>query len=340
MRRNLQIEALEHKTLLAADVLASLDSGELIIIGTDNPDSVTVTREKGAIVVRANEQPAMRFSTKGLALVSFKGGDGDDTFVNHTSIDSLAYGNRGNDTLVGGTGSDELHGGPGHDTLFGNEGDDELHGDYGDDVLHGGRGDDDLRGWYGDDTLFGDEGDDILSGYEGDDVLFGGSGNDILKGHEGNDDLFGEDGNDELYGWTGDDLLVGADGNDYLSGWSGQDILLGGRGDDTLRGHAGRDLLIAGHGKDSLDGGSGEDVVVGGTTDYDDNYPALEAIMAAWDTNEDVDTRVNRLLNGLDGTPALNLHTVYSDSLTDTITDDRSELDLFIYDFKDEFVDA
>lgn len=340
MRRNLQIETLEHKTLLAADVLAVLNAGELVITGTDHADSVTVNREKGDIVVRANDQAALRFADKGLTLVRFNGNDGDDKFVNNTSIPTLAYGNRGNDTLIGGTGRDELHGGPDNDTLIGNDGDDELHGDYGDDVLSGGRGNDTLNGWYGNDSLSGDDGDDVLSGYEGDDVLHGGRGNDILKGHEGDDDLFGEDGNDELYGWTGNDLLVGGDGNDYLSGWSGQDILVGGRGDDVLRGHAGRDLLIGGAGKDDLDGGSGEDIVVSGTSRYDNNLPALDAIMAAWDTKEDVQTRVNRLLNGKDGAPALNTRTVDGDSLTDVITDDRTELDLFIYDFKDVFVDA
>ncbi len=64
--------------------------------------------------IRPSSSSALR-----LAQVQFFGGDGDDTFRNTSSVDSLAYGDGGNDTFYGGSGNDELHGGSGNDELQG-----------------------------------------------------------------------------------------------------------------------------------------------------------------------------------------------------------------------------
>ena len=284
------IEFLESKVLLAGDVGLN-DAGELLIEGSSSDDSVVVTQERGTVSV---DYAGTTTRYSGVRTIRFLGRDGNDLFVNHTSLPSVAYGNQGNDTLVGGRSSDNLFGGPGNDLLRGREGDDALHGDHGDDRLEGGEGDDDLRGWYGKDVLFGNEGDDYLSGYHGNDLIWAGDGDDVLKGHEGNDRLFGQDGNDRVYGWKGNDLLVGGNGEDYLSGWSGNDILVGDSGADVLRGHSGNDLLIGGKGNDELDGGSGRDVAIAGWTKYDGNFDALARILAADADSESLEQRGKR----------------------------------------------
>jgi len=72
--------------------------------------------------------------------VVFNGGAGNDSFTDNTSINCVAYGNAGDDTLIGGSGNDMLYGGPGNDTLWGGAGDDYLDGGTGNNVLHGGDG--------------------------------------------------------------------------------------------------------------------------------------------------------------------------------------------------------
>ncbi len=268
MIRNLALEWLEIRHLLAADVVLAVESGVLSIRGTTSPDDVRVWQDGDNLMVwsvRGDEAVApSKIPFSGIVMIEFHGRDGDDRFENGSSIPCVADGNNGDDELLGGPANDELHGGPGHDTLSGGAGDDSLHGDDGDDQLLGGEGNDQLYGWYGNDQLHGEAGDDYLSGYEGKDQLFGGTGNDILKGHAGRDLLEGDSGDDKLYGWTGADRLLGGEGNDYLSGWTNDDILLGGQGNDTLRGHAGNDVIYGQEGDDIASGGSGDDVLLGG----------------------------------------------------------------------------
>lgn len=110
----------------------------------------------------------------GVDKIVFHGGDGDDTFVNNTSIPVEAYGEAGNDTLTGGAAGDYLNGG----------GDDDiLNGGSGKDSLWGGSGNDSLRGNDGLDYLYGEAGNDTLSGGSDSygDVLIGGTGRDSFK---------------------------------------------------------------------------------------------------------------------------------------------------------------
>ncbi len=331
MKRNLTFEALEAKKLLAADV--GLSNGELLIEGTDAADQVVVS-QKGSKISVSVDGTKQSFDGQLVSSIRFLGRDGDDFFANKTKLPSVAYGNDGNDTLIGGSKTDRFHGGPGNDHLVGGSGDDELHGDWGDDRLEGGKGNDDLRGWYGDDYLIGDDGDDYLSGYEGDDEIHGGKGDDVIKGHEGNDQLFGDSGDDKIYGWKGDDLLSGGTGNDELSAWSGNDIVIGGDGDDLLEGHSGRDLLIGGRGADKLNGGSGDDFVITGYTKYDNKIGKLDEIMSQWNTDRDTEERFESLKGFINSS---NLK--YHDGQADQMLDNRDELDLFVYDRHDEFID-
>lgn len=95
--------------------------------------------------------------------------------------------------------------------------------------------------------------------------------------------------------------LDGGAGNDHLKGGRGDDILLGGAGDDLLLGNQGRDLMIGGTGSDRLVGNSDDDILIGGTTAYDADGLALDAIMAEWTSDRDYVTRVNNL-RGVVGT--------------------------------------
>jgi hypothetical protein len=334
MAKSLGLESLELRALMAVDVTLSA-GGELLMVGDDAPNVVRVESTGQQIVVHRADQESLVFSLPQVNRLRFLGRPGDDHFTNLTSLPSIAYGNQGNDTLIGGSRADRFHGGPGDDELVGNDGNDELHGDHGNDRLDGGRGNDSLHGWYGDDALMGGSGNDYLSAYEGNDWLHGGSGDDVLKGHEGDDLLIGDAGNDELYGWEGNDRLFGGDGDDYLSGRSGHDLLVGGKGDDYLRGHAGRDLLIGGKDTDRLDGGSGQDILIGGWTQYDDDLETLDRILAAWQADEPLEVRKLKLLAGAVDLPPISKWAIKTDGKRDALKIDLLDLDWSLMDHKD-----
>lgn len=184
----------------------------------------------------------------------------NDTLYGGTGSDEL-HGKSGNDHLEGGTGADELHGGSGNDYLAGDSGNDVLYGNSGDDELHGGTANDLLYGGSGDDSLYGGSAVDTLHGNSGNDILDGGSGHDQLFGGSGHDQLFGGSGSDELNGNSGHDSLYGGSGSDDLFGGSGDDYLSGGTGADNINGGSGDDFIITGPGRDIVNGGSGSDTV-------------------------------------------------------------------------------
>ncbi len=118
------------------------------------------------------------------------------------------------DNIVGGSGSNIIHGLGGDDALSGNAGDDILYGEDGSDTLDGGADND---------TLWGNTGNDII---------YGGAGNDVFQGGTGNDTFYGGDYN---YGY-GDDTYVFnlGDGQDGIADW---DATSGNQ--DTIRFEAG-----------------------------------------------------------------------------------------------------
>ena len=132
-------------------------------------------------------------------------------------------------------------------------------------------------------------------------TLFGDAGHDQLTGGTANDLLDGGDGVDRLWGNAGDDLIRGGAGNDFLFGREGNDILLGGEGNDYADGHTGRDLIVGGLGRDYLKAGDGEDLVIAGTTDYDADDAALEAIRATWSGAGAAADRASQLASGIAG---------------------------------------
>ncbi len=107
------------------------------------------------------------------ALVAY-GGPGDDTL----SPVSLGEGGEGNDTIT--TEAGAAYGDEGDDVLLGGDGQNYFFGDAGADEIRGGRGPDELHGGEGDDTVYGNSGDDVIYGGPGVDQLSGGPGTDQL----------------------------------------------------------------------------------------------------------------------------------------------------------------
>jgi hypothetical protein len=79
---------------------------------------------------------------------------------------------------------------------------------------------------------------------------------------------------------------------------SGPSIVIGGAGANTITGGSGRDVLMAGAGKSTIQAGSGDALIIGGTTDYDANDQALQAILNEWSSTDTFSTRLTKLTNG------------------------------------------
>jgi hypothetical protein len=111
-------------------------------------------------------------------------------------------------------------------------------------------------------------------------VVYGGAGNDAVAVA---DDI-------QVPAW-----LYGGDGDDKPQGGGGNNVLLGGAGNDELHGGAGRDLLIGGLGADYLYGDGGDDLLIAGTTAFDGNEAALDAVLAEWTSARSYADRVANL---------------------------------------------
>jgi PKD repeat protein len=131
-------------------------------------------------------------------------------------------------------------------------------------------------------------------------------------------------------------IVHGGGGNDHLNAGSGPSVLLGDGGADMLVGGSGRDVLIGGIGADRLVGGTDEDVLTGGSTAGDDAL--MIAIIAAWDSDDSYDDRVETIINillmeddqqedQLTGSAGRDL---FFEGLGDILTDVRTNQDLKI----------
>lgn len=267
------IEALETRTLLAADLVA----GVLSVQGSSAADVLEINQHGDTISVNIDGH-LESFAAAMVESLLVDAGAGDDTVrINLGDIPTTVQGGAGNDLLVGGIGNDLLEGGPGDDRLNGRRGNDRIIGGSGNDRMLGGSGHDELRGGIADDRLTGNAGNDRMYGGADNDRLNGRSGHDLLDGGDGNDRLLGGGGRDQLDGGHGDDFLRGhggADrlwgglGRDRLFGDMGRDVLDGGGDDDRLHGGPGRDEIIGGLGRDRLTGGTEVDVVWHDYRDY------------------------------------------------------------------------
>ena len=175
-------------------------------------------------------------------------GPGEDladlTSLSVQSVPVSAYGEDGQDLLIGGINVDRLVGGNGSDRLFGRAGADHLIGgieegaddstDWADYAQEGGGGAVAVNLSAGEETVNGL----LLSAMTARDTL---GFVDILAGIEA------------ASGSDSDDGFVGSEGANVFSGYGGSDRIEGRGGDDRLTGGAGDDLLIGGDGVDMAD---------------------------------------------------------------------------------------
>jgi len=183
-RGRLELESLETRDLMSASAIGEA----LHVEGTSGNDTVRVSNFTDGFGIRyykveetgaSGNNAVSLFNANLVKKLIFNGGDGNDSFVNTTSLQTTAYGGNGNDSLIGGNGNDFLFGGAGDDTLYGGSGNDFLKGDSGNDFLYGMDGDDSLNGGAGRDLLDGGAGNDTLVSIDnnaGQDTLSGGTG--------------------------------------------------------------------------------------------------------------------------------------------------------------------
>lgn len=158
---------------VAQEAAAGVVNGELIVVGTDGGDLLSVVRSGNDLVVWANGARLGQFAVSVVGIV-MDGRDGNDVILiaQHVDTDAEIYGGAGNELIMGGSGDDRIFGEDGCDVLFGRDGNDHLDGGAGDDKLFGGHGDDILLGGLGDDWLFGGPALNVLDGGPGRNRLF------------------------------------------------------------------------------------------------------------------------------------------------------------------------
>lgn len=124
------------------------------------------------------------------------GGGGDDLISGGDGTDTADYSSRFLPIIVG----------LGH---LPDDGEFNEHDNVLDDIetVLGGSGSDNIKGSVADNLLVGNDGDDMLQGLGGKDALSGDDGNDTLSGDAGTDTLNGGDGTDTAINATGDNLI-------------------------------------------------------------------------------------------------------------------------------------
>ena len=286
-------------TVPAQDPKGELTGDSLVVTGTDDNDTIFVTRTgvAGQVSVIVSDCPEEIYDGVEQIIVNGKegddtievdflgirviGGNGDDMITVLSEGGSEVFGGCGNDIITGGPGADILFGGFGMDTINGMGGADEIYGhdfisidtnDTHQNILFGGDGNDlvvgtsrvdMIDGGRGSDDIFGLGGADIIDGFHGNDYIEGGTGNDEILGGLGSDEIFGGRGNDTILGQAGQDMLFGGTGTDNLNGGLNKDTIFGQGGDDVLSGSDGNDTLFGGTGNDELLGGTGNDILNG-----------------------------------------------------------------------------
>jgi Ca2+-binding RTX toxin-like protein len=142
-----------------------------------------------------------------------------------------------------------------------------------------------------------------------------------LTGTQFDDNLIGNALNNHIYGLAGRDRIFGRSGNDILLGGADNDLLVSNSGRNLLMGGTGRDRLIDSGGLKAKNGS----ILIGGSTTYDDNVQALDAILAEWSSNRPTRKRIDNLIDGsgskkrLNGEFFLNADTLLDDHDVDVL---------------------
>ena len=208
----------------------------------------------------------------------------DDFDLETTADGDILKGLAGNDDLAGVHAGVAVYGGAGRDWIrldqweegavsaaFGDAGDDEIVGSQFSDRLYGGTENDFIYASAGRDTVDGGDGSDVLSFAALSWQLGPGEAIAFTLGETGSGRFTRQLMNWETFSttiYTGIEGVEGTEGGDLLNGNSSANKLYGGGGDDRLKGLAGDDLLQGGFGHDVLTGGTGADLFVfdGGAT--------------------------------------------------------------------------
>ncbi|MGS0684791.1 calcium-binding protein [Nakamurella sp. GG22] len=286
-----------------AATTATFAAGILTVSGDSADNAITISRNaaggirlNGGAIPVAGGNPTVANTTR----IQVFGLAGNDVITINEASGALPsanlFGGAGNDTLTGGSGTDQLFGESGNDTLLGKGGADLLFGGAAIDTITGGDGDDQAFGQGEDDRMIWGPGDDtdLNEGGPGIDTVEvnGGNGAEqftatangtrvrvdrltpapfsldlgtsekLVLNANGGDDTFSATGNlAALIGITVD----GGAGGDNLRGSNGVDLLLGGAGNDVIDGNQGNDTGLLGTGDDTFqwDPGDGSDVVEG-----------------------------------------------------------------------------
>jgi Ca2+-binding RTX toxin-like protein len=271
------------------------------------------------VTASSNSQatPPQRFSQHLVSSITFRGGDGNDSFRNTSSIPVNARGGLGDDTLSGGAGNDTLRGDEGQDSLIGGPGDDNLFGGAFGDTLAGGGGDDLLVGDFVEDIIGGNnislfpKGATLKQVTLGDGPTPQSSGADGItlfpKGASLKQVTLGDGATPQSF----DDQLFGGAGCDSLFGGAGADLLDSGIGfsASALRFNqptTPRSLNL-GTGCDVLSGGLGADAFVKPA-----NATAQQVVILDLQTNESVSDQLGTAATGVSGPSVIGLASKFS----------------------------
>lgn len=167
-------------------VLGSDAHNDNILISLNTRGTSTTADDLVSIRLRNVGSTTAQFSVSAVERIYARVYGGDDTINNQSPVKLTAYGDAGNDLLLGGSGNDSLLGG----------GDNDF-----------------IDGRLGNDTIWGQEGADALFGDNGSDTILGGAGPDYIFGGNDDDYLFGEGDIDRLYGEAGVDRLTDTGSN-------------------------------------------------------------------------------------------------------------------------------
>lgn len=118
----------------------SLENGILYFTGNNNGNSFVFTTSGSKLIVTydlndGTGQQVVTFNKKDVHFLAGFGGSGNDTFINNTNIGVVAYGQSGDDVLIGGSKFNLLKGGAGNDYVEGNGTYNDLNGNGGNDIL-------------------------------------------------------------------------------------------------------------------------------------------------------------------------------------------------------------
>ena len=130
--RSCRMEGLERREMFAVSSL-TFNGNTLIVQSDNNATNVTVSQNGSNYrITDSSTNRSWDFASSVVGKVEFRGGAGNDRFVNNVQyLSTRAFGNAGNDYLEGYNAEDWFVGGTGNDTLLGYGGNDHLNGGAG-----------------------------------------------------------------------------------------------------------------------------------------------------------------------------------------------------------------